>query len=738
MLDRPDSFVATFLRLPWTIRGIIEEIRRIVRQIETLQKLTDPKEIHKNIQIQLEWIISWLIVMKQFISTHNLWVGVDLVNPEKLHRDFAFPNELIGIMWALRNLERLFEKINKIPDTINVDTSPEALQHFVRVIEMIKKRMGSFLSDIHRSISASSHEFERYDQIFSDQWRQEVWQTKMKIWYTLHANSIYLTILYDQIFEYLYSHYHSYLVLVSKYEALKKEQDTSEYISAEKKSETQWLLQELKVQIKMKEENILQEVQKLRPYVALAKEGKLLSDELYASVVRSLRIVFSLKQCIQDFETEAQRRLYWWVMLLEDDESEHDSWFFSDLEQQIRSLQSWIHEDIAILGTRRIMTVWDQMIISAKRKVFECLDQFFILPEPEDEQWNSKFLRDIFLYFKPLTSDEYESDTFHYALTFSSDGGIDGLRAEHIPKPPRTVGATIAMLNRKISQIIRQDPESQYLQHLFPGKDNSLDGNILLMGPYWTGKTAFLRELAHNSDFATIHVVTASLKSKWYGVFEKNIPELYKRAQELSEKTWKHVFIVVDEFDQLVNPGDAHGWNQTIGAQKTLQELLDGISAYPRVHLIGLTNEPRSIPPAIIRRMNSFVTQKLTDREIRELITSRFESIGFDENCIQENLWKLRWLTPKMIASICEKAYDLFLLRIEWELWRSGIATFVSGMKSLSSAEERKRYFESHQQVISHNDFSASLHVITSEPTFNDQIETYNDFYKYLEWIWFI
>lgn len=64
---------------------------------------------------------------------------------------------------------------------------------------------------------------------------------------------------------------------------------------------------------------------------------------------------------------------------------------------------------------------------------------------------------------------------------------------------------------------------------------------------------------------------------------------------------------------------------------KTFQVLLDGVQAFPRVHLIGLSNLPEAIPPAIVRRMSAIVTDRLSSDEQKELVLSRLSALPIDE-----------------------------------------------------------------------------------------------------------
>ena len=121
---------------------------------------------------------------------------------------------------------------------------------------------------------------------------------------------------------------------------------------------------------------------------------------------------------------------------------------------------------------------------------------------------------------------------------------------------------------------------------------------VLLYGPPGAGKTLLAKAVAHHTNAAFISVVGSALVQKYIGEGTRIVKELFEFAQS---KTPSIIFI--DELDaigsrrELTTSGD-------LEVQRTLMELLaqmDGFSPYLNVKVIGATNRPDILDPALIR-----------------------------------------------------------------------------------------------------------------------------------------
>lgn len=127
---------------------------------------------------------------------------------------------------------------------------------------------------------------------------------------------------------------------------------------------------------------------------------------------------------------------------------------------------------------------------------------------------------------------------------------------------------------------------------------------VLLYGPPGTGKTLIARAVAHESSATFLPVNGPEIVNKFYGESEAKLRELFETAQRRAP-----AIIFIDEIDAIAPKrteviGDVE---KRIVAQ--LLALMDGLRSRGRVIVIGATNVPDMVDPAL-RRPGRF------DREI--------------------------------------------------------------------------------------------------------------------------
>ena len=120
---------------------------------------------------------------------------------------------------------------------------------------------------------------------------------------------------------------------------------------------------------------------------------------------------------------------------------------------------------------------------------------------------------------------------------------------------------------------------------------------VLLYGPPGCGKTLIGKAVATENDMTFFNVKVADILSKWVGESENMIKALFRKARENAPS-----IIFFDEFDAL---GTTRGQQDSAGVQKNIiaQILseMDGIDALKDVYILGATNRPDMIDPALLR-----------------------------------------------------------------------------------------------------------------------------------------
>jgi proteasome-associated ATPase len=120
---------------------------------------------------------------------------------------------------------------------------------------------------------------------------------------------------------------------------------------------------------------------------------------------------------------------------------------------------------------------------------------------------------------------------------------------------------------------------------------------VMLYGPPGCGKTLIAKAVATENDMTFFNVKVADILSKWVGESENMIKAIFKKARESAPS-----IIFFDEFDAI---GTTRGQQDTAGVHKNIiaQILseMDGIEALHDVYILGATNRPDMIDPALLR-----------------------------------------------------------------------------------------------------------------------------------------
>jgi len=119
---------------------------------------------------------------------------------------------------------------------------------------------------------------------------------------------------------------------------------------------------------------------------------------------------------------------------------------------------------------------------------------------------------------------------------------------------------------------------------------------ILLWGPPGNGKTLLARAVAGESG-SHIEVISGpEVLSKWVGEGEQRLREVFQRAARLAPSV-----VLMDELDAIAGSRASDDARHLRELVSQLLVLLDGLEDRGRVLVIGTTNRPEDIDPAILR-----------------------------------------------------------------------------------------------------------------------------------------
>jgi transitional endoplasmic reticulum ATPase len=127
---------------------------------------------------------------------------------------------------------------------------------------------------------------------------------------------------------------------------------------------------------------------------------------------------------------------------------------------------------------------------------------------------------------------------------------------------------------------------------------------VLLYGPPGTGKTLLAKAVANETNANFYSIGGPEIMSKFYGESEERLRETFKQAQENSPS-----IIFIDEIDSIAPKREEVSGDVEKRVVSQLLSLMDGIEGRGKLVVIGATNRPNALDPAL-RRPGRF------DREI--------------------------------------------------------------------------------------------------------------------------
>jgi len=183
--------------------------------------------------------------------------------------------------------------------------------------------------------------------------------------------------------------------------------------------------------------------------------------------------------------------------------------------------------------------------------------------------------------------------------------------AEEVRAVPHVSYEDIGGLKREI-ELVREMIELP-LRHpeLFQKLGIDPPKGVLLYGPPGTGKTLIAKAVASETDANFIPISGPEIMSKFYGESEKRLREIFDEAEENAPS-----IIFLDELDAIAPKREEVTGEVERRVVAQLLSLMDGLKARGQVIVIGATNRPNALDPAL-RRGGRF------DREIEIGIPDR-------------------------------------------------------------------------------------------------------------------
>jgi transitional endoplasmic reticulum ATPase len=138
---------------------------------------------------------------------------------------------------------------------------------------------------------------------------------------------------------------------------------------------------------------------------------------------------------------------------------------------------------------------------------------------------------------------------------------------------------------------------------------------VLLYGPPGTGKTLIAKAVAHETEANFITVKGSELLSKWLGESEKAVRKIFRKARQVAP-----CIVFFDEIDAIAQMRGIDEGSRAV--ERVVNQILtemDGLEELEGVIVIGATNRPDILDPALLRpgRFDRLVYVKPPDRKSR-------------------------------------------------------------------------------------------------------------------------
>ncbi len=153
---------------------------------------------------------------------------------------------------------------------------------------------------------------------------------------------------------------------------------------------------------------------------------------------------------------------------------------------------------------------------------------------------------------------------------------------------------------------------------------------VLLIGPPGTGKTLLAKAVAGESGAYFLIINGPEIMSKFYGESEARLREVFKEAEQNAP-----AIIFIDEIDAIAPPrGEVVGEVEKRVVSQLLT-LMDGMKGRGNVIVIGATNRPEAVDPALRRpgRFDREIIIGMPDKKARkEILMVHTRHMPLDSN----------------------------------------------------------------------------------------------------------
>jgi len=259
-----------------------------------------------------------------------------------------------------------------------------------------------------------------------------------------------------------------------------------------------------------------------------------------------------------------------------------------DLDQIASETHGYVGSDIAALCTEAAL---------------QCIREKMDLIDVEDETIPAEI----------LDSMAVSMDHFRTALNMSNPSALREMVVEIPTVTWEDIGG-LEKVKQELKETVQypvEHPEMFLKFGMNPSK------GVLFYGPPGCGKTLLAKAIANECQSNFISIKGPELLTMWFGESESNVREVFDKARQASP-----CVLFFDELDSIAKSrgasiGDAGGASDRVINQLLTE--MDGMGSKKNVFIIGATNRPDIIDPAILRpgRLDQLIYIPLPDQPSR-------------------------------------------------------------------------------------------------------------------------
>jgi transitional endoplasmic reticulum ATPase len=243
------------------------------------------------------------------------------------------------------------------------------------------------------------------------------------------------------------------------------------------------------------------------------------------------------------------------------------------------------------------------------------------LPVSQGDKVRSTFMGGIYREFSVVET------TPRGPVTIASSTSVK-IKGESVSKPGReATGVTyedIGGLRKQMNRIREMIEMPLRYPELFERLGIEPPKGVLLYGPPGCGKTLMAKALANETSAYFTHIGGPEIMGKYYGESEERLRTIFEEAQEHAP-----AILFIDEIDAVAPKREEMGAQQQVEKRVVAQllSLMDGLKARGQIAIIGATNAPNLIDPALRRpgrfdrEINIGVPERSGRREILDVHT---------------------------------------------------------------------------------------------------------------------